>query len=510
MLEENNNPRKHEDSHNKPLNFLETKININEKQPKKSKKRFIILGIFIVLITVFSIRAFSLPAVSNNPYEYDPVTLEPKKPDSILKRITNFVFKKQPDLEGKKDDRINILLLGIGGPGHNGPFLTDTIIIASLKPSTGHIAMVSIPRDLGVDVPGYGIQKINSANAYGEAKQEGAGAIFATQVIEDTFDIKIPYYARVDFEAFREIIDNVGGIKIDVEKTFTDHEFPAPNDGYKSLTFMQGIQNMNGERALQYARSRHGNNKEGSDFARAKRQQKVILALKEKILSFQTLANPIRISKIIKSLGTHVSTNIEFSNMISLLKIGRYANLSNIITLVFDIEENGFLESSYTDAGAYILSPKSGNFDEMTNAIKNIFNSIGEKDTTPSQDTPAPESINIDIDEEKIKSNNEIKSSNNKKKDIIEIQNGTWSLGLAARVKEKLIKENIIATEIGNTQIRPISESGIYVLSTISNADTIEKIQTTLNIPLKNSLPSPEQSASSTNILIILGDDYNE
>jgi len=193
-----------------------------------------------ILFSILIIRTFSSPAISENPYGYDPITLEPNKPDNILKRITNFVFKRQTDLVGKKDDRINILLLGMGGPGHNGPYLTDTIITVSIKPSTGHIAMISIPRDLGVDIPDYGKQKINHANAYGEAKQEGAGAIYATKVIEDTFDITIPYYVRVDFQAFKEIIDNVGGVKIDVETSFTDHEFPAPNDEYRSLTFVKG------------------------------------------------------------------------------------------------------------------------------------------------------------------------------------------------------------------------------------------------------------------------------
>ncbi|OGH60164.1 MAG: hypothetical protein A2725_04630 [Candidatus Magasanikbacteria bacterium RIFCSPHIGHO2_01_FULL_33_34] len=508
MLEEYNKPRKTDNIEKKPLNFLDTNTNNPEKPAKKNKKSFFILAIFIILFSILIIRTFSSPAISENPYEYDPITLEPNKPDNILKRITNFVFKRQTDLVGKKDDRINILLLGMGGPGHNGPYLTDTIITVSIKPSTGHIAMISIPRDLGVDIPDYGKQKINHANAYGEAKQEGAGAIYATKVIEDTFDITIPYYVRVDFQAFKEIIDNVGGVKIDVETSFTDHEFPAPNDEYRSLTFVKGVQTMDGERALQYARSRHGNNGEGSDFARAKRQQKVILALKEKILSFQTLSNPIRISKIIKSLGNHINTNIEFSSMISLLKIGRSIDLKNIITLVFDIQDNKFLESSYTPEGAYILSPVTGNFDAMKDAIKNIFDNNSIADTTPSQDTPAPESINIIVEKENTNIT-ETKESN-QNKDAIEIQNGTWRAGLASRVQNKLTDYDIIVEEIGNTQTRPIAESGLYIISNISDTKIIEQIQTTLNIPLKKEIPENESIVSSTKILIILGEDFEE
>ncbi len=479
-----------------PVNFLEEN-NSPIRPPKKERRIFVIL--FITLLAVASImlfRAIRPSAASNNPYEYDPITLEPKKPENLIQRISNFVFKREPSLEGERNDRINILLLGMGGPGHNGPFLTDTIIIASIKPSTGQIAMISIPRDLGVEMPGYGLQKINHASAYGEAKQVGSGAEASAKIIEDTFDIKIPYYARVDFAAFEEIIDAVGGIKIDVERSFMDKEFPAPNDEYQALTFTKGAQTMDGERALQFARSRHGDNGEGSDFARAARQQKVLLSLKEKILSFQTLANPIRISKIINSLGNHITTNIELSQIIALLKIGRSADMSKIISLVFDENEDGYLTSGYTEDGNYILSPKNGNFKEINSAIKNIFEQDGQIDATPSQDTPAPKSINLSVDENET--------------DIIEIQNGTWQAGLASRIKEKLKQDNINVTEVGNTQTRPFMKSGIYTISGVSNQSIMEAIKSALNIPIQNSLPKGEIVASSTDILIILGEDFIE
>ena len=503
MLEEIDNqpelPKKH------TVNFL---ADHNEKQENQHKKRKIFFIIPIIILVLFGAiliaRAFNKPEVYENPYEYDPVTLEPKQPENFIKKITNFVFKRPPELEGQENDRINILLTGMGGPGHNGPFLTDTILLGSIKPSTGQIAIISIPRDLGVDIPNHGLQKINSANSYGEVKQSGEGAAFAAKIISNTFNIKIPYYARVDFEAFKEIIDAVGGIKINVDKTFTDREFPTANDAYQSLTFTAGAQTMDGSRALQYARSRHGNNDEGSDFARAKRQQKVLMALKEKILSFQTLANPIRISKIINSLGNHISTNIEFSNMISLLKLGRTMEMSKIINLVFDIQKNGYLESGKTTQGAYILSPKTGDFKDMQKAIKNIFELDGEEDTTPSQDVPAPQSINLETAQNK---NETYKTS---KTDRVEIQNGTWRAGLAARIREKLREENIGVMEVGNTKKRPVEKSGVYIVDKVSDPDILEKIKSALNMPIFESTPKDEISASSTNILIILGEDFPE
>src|SRR3989338_10134656 len=492
----------------RPLtSFLKTNLPEIPPKPPRGRWRFCLLFLFTALIIIFLIRSFSAPAASNNPYEYDPVTLEPKSPDSIIKKITNFVFKRQPELAGEQNDRINILILGMGGPGHNGPYLTDTIIIASIKPSTGQIAMVSVPRDLGVEIPDYGAQKINQANAYGEAKQTELGAVFARGIIEDTFDLKLPYYIRVDFQAFREIIDAVGGIKIDVARTFTDREFPAPGDNYQSLTFTTGVQTMDGERALQYTRSRHGDNGEGSDFARAKRQQKVILALKEKILSFQTLANPVRISKIIKSLDKHINTNLELTEVISFLKIGRTVNLSNIITLVFDVEENKFLESAYTEAGVYILRPRLGNFKDMRTAIKNIFDFTGENDTTPSQDTPASPSVNLRQTDAPTPAP---PIDNIKSGEKVEIQNGTWRAGLAARIKTDLAEAGITVSLISNTNMRPINQSGIYLLDEMADSTHLEKIRSILSIPLWTELPAGETAAAGTDVLIILGEDYIE
>lgn len=232
------------------------------------------------------------------------------------------------------------------------------------------------------------------------------------------------------------------------------------------------------------------------------------MALKEKILSFQTLSNPIRISKIVNSLGTHITTNIEFSNLISLLRLARSIEMDRIINLVFDIETTGYLESGTTPQGAYILRPKTGNFDDMKKAIKNIFDQKGEEDTTPSQDVPAPQSLNPEY--ENNSAENEKQDYQTFKTDSVEIQNGTWRGGLAARVREKLRTENIGVMEVGNTKTRPIPQSGIYIIGEISDNDTLKKMKEILDMPVYSSLPSGEITASSTNILIILGEDYIE
>ncbi len=457
--------------------------------PKRRRSRVVVLLFALLLIIggLWWLRAQGAPVDSNNPTAYDPLTLEPKKPRSLIQKLSYVVFNHDREpLLGEDKDRINILLLGMGGPGHDGPYLTDTIMIASIKPSTKQVALVSIPRDLMVNIPGYGFYKINHANHFGEQKQADWGGAFATQVISDTFKIKIPYYVRIDFKAFGQIINEVGGVKVDVERSFTDTEFPAANDAFQTVTFAKGVQTMDGTTALSYARSRHGNNGEGSDFARAKRQQKIILALREKVLSFGTLLNPVRINNIMDALESHLTTNLEFGQLVSLAKLGRELNTENITNLVFDSSEGGYLKNSATIG---MLEPRTGNFDAMAEAVNQIFaGTIGTTHVaaTPTQDAPPVAGAQI------------------------EIQNGTWNAGLAARIKKRLTDAKIAIGAATNSKQKPISTSGIYVLNTNAAAGTAEALAKELFIPIKQTPPSGITAATSTDILILLGDDFTE
>jgi len=496
--------------HRRRVNFNDTQ-NYLENPPEQAKKPlplfFILLIILILFIGGCITKTIFEKDASNNPEDYLSESLEPKKPEGILKRFSHFVFNKDVELEGEKDDRVNILLLGMGGPGHDGPYLTDTIIIASIKPSTNQIALISIPRDLGVEIPGYGHQKINHANAYGENDKPGWGGAIATEVIEKTFDINIQYYARIDFKAFKEIIDEVGGVTVNVEKSFSDTEFPATNNQYKSLSFKKGIQEMNGSTALNYARSRHGNNGEGSDFARSVRQQKILLALKEKLLSAGTLLNPIKINAIIKSLDRHLTTNMEFSDIIALAKLGKQLDTNNITRLTIDSGENGFLKNGYTAGGAFILSPVTGNFDSIKIEIKNIFD---EKISYDEETNQPPKITTEKIQKEIIEDDTPKQTPPPAYEPKIEILNGTWKAGLASRTKNILIEKRLNITNIGNTLERPLEKGGIYVISEKTTNDIPNILKEILNIPIKKTPPSGYTLRSDTDIVVILGEDFQE
>lgn len=477
-------PERQDTADKRPINFLPDE---NHRKPRRGRACLILLLLLFVIWSGRRIVHRVIPAsYPNDPAQYDEATGVPK-PQGILRRLGNAVLGVEATLAGQKNDRINILLMGQGGPGHDGPYLTDTIILASIKPSTGQVGMLSIPRDLGVEIPGHGWYKVNHANAFGEADAPERGGELAVKVMEKTFALDIPYYVRVDFQAFERIIDAVDGVKINVARSFMDTEYPAPNSEFQTVQFEKGIQTMTGAQALTYARSRHGNNGEGSDFARAKRQQQVLMALKEKVLSFQTLTSPARVNAIIKSLGEHVTTDMNFGDIILLLKLAREMPAPNIITMVLDIGDKGLLDEGYTEDGAYILQPKTGNFGEIRLLVENIF---AEKPNisaaAPPQDIPRLTPA------------------------VIEIQNGTWRAGLAARVQQTLRYQRITAAAIGNTAMRPQAASGIYAVSNSAPGDVLEALKTALKIPIKRNIPAGEAATSTADILVILGEDYQE
>lgn len=506
------------------INFLYNEPKEEEIEKPKKKRNpgfFVIIAIILVFFVGCTINYLKPVELPDDPSAYDPTTLEPKKPAGFFNKISNYVFQKEYKLDGEKEDRINILLLGMGGVGHDGPFLTDTIIIASIKPSTNEIAMISIPRDLGAQIPDYGWYKINHANAFGEVKDRGNGAELAIDVVENTFDIDINYYTRIDFTAFAEIIEAVGGVDIYVDNTFTDNSYPDQNDGYQTVHFDSGWQTMDGQTALQFSRSRHGDNGEGSDFSRARRQQKIILALKEKLLSVSTLANPIKIAKIYQSLNTHIDTDMEFGDIISFLKMIKDLKLNNIKTEVLDDSPNGFLQNSITDQGAFILSPKTGNFSEINQMIKNIFE-IKDNSTTKLSDNSIPQlnkdennTDNETYSDNKVQPTDNTTSTDTEKQIInIEIQNGTWIAGLASRTKKDLLDnltdESISIPYIGNTDEKPTKNSLIFVNGDRDLSDTVDEIKNILDVTTTNKLPTNINFYEDTDILIILGSNFKE
>lgn len=301
--------------------------------------------------------------------------------DSILSGLGRLPVIKQfrqllgmENLQGELNDRINFLLLGQGGVGHEGPYLTDTIIFGSLKPSTGDVALISIPRDLQIKIENNGWLKINTANSLGETSgYEGGGAAYAAKIIGEALEQPIHYWLRVDFEAFRKTVDDLGGVEVCVDHSFVDEQYPTDDFLMQTVSFEVGCQIMDGAQALQYARSRHGNNGEGSDFARAARQQKLIVTLRKKIFSMGTLTSPQKIFNLLETLQDHVQTNVEVTEIPHFLRLTENVDSGKIKRIVLDNSIKGLLRDQITKEGAYVLVPRTGNLEEIRNLAKNIF-----------------------------------------------------------------------------------------------------------------------------------------
>lgn len=223
--------------------------------------------------------------------------------------------------------RTNVLILGKGGAGHEAPDLTDTIIFLSYNHETGTALMLSLPRDIWVD----SLQaKINTAYYYGEERQPGGGGlILAKSAVSEIVGQPVHYAVALDFTGFTRLIDALGGVDIDVPRSFNDLKYPIPgkenvlpeSDRYEKLHFDSGLQTMSGERALKYVRSRNSEGEEGTDYARAVRQQQALLSLQDKLLSSKVLLNPRKVSELMGLVSTSITTDIRNGEYTGFLKI---------------------------------------------------------------------------------------------------------------------------------------------------------------------------------------------
>ncbi len=280
-----------------------------------------------------------------------------------------------PVLQGKQlpasqQKRINILLIGIGGENHDGANLADTIQVASVDPKTKQIQMLSIPRDLYVKVPdSTGKVKINEVHSIGEDRQKGDGPVLLEKTVSEIIGQPINYYARVDFDGFKQLVDSVGGVTVNVKERLYDPYYPrGESTGYEILNIPAGAQQMNGETALKYARSRETT----TDFDRSRRQQEVLAAARDKALSLQYLTNPAKVSQLIDIAGDHVRTDMSLSEIQKLAKIVKDIPSASIQSKVLD--NTNVLYDSVGPGGAYILVPKSGNYSEIQAFVDQFFN----------------------------------------------------------------------------------------------------------------------------------------
>ena len=297
---------------------------------------------------------------------------------TIFSATKNLISNNRKELRGEDRKRINILLLGMGGEGHKGANLTDTIILASIDPTNYNTSLISIPRDLYVEISDTHIYtKINAVYAYGKNNSKEANEI-AIDAIKTTVEKitaqPIDYYLTINFEGFKQVIDELGGIIIQVEKNIIDTHYPGSGTSYETFKINQGTHLVNGDVALKYARVRHV---AGGDFARLERQQEIILSAKRRALSIENFVNPIKFAKLLDIAGKNIKTNIQIDEIPAFIDLFNNINTYQMNSKVLDAwSPNSLLAVSHVLLGninAFILVPRTGNYKEIQSLIDNIF-----------------------------------------------------------------------------------------------------------------------------------------
>lgn len=340
--------------------------------------------------------------------------------------LYQYFFQKDIELRQTKDQRVNILLLGIGGGKHEGPLLTDTIIFASLDPQKNQVTMITIPRDLWVPELE---QKINVAYTIGDRKKDGGGLLLSKALVSRIVGQKVDYGFRVDFNGFIKAVDLIGGIDVAVERAFDDYEYPLSGkeadtcgfEGeefekrateeaqleafpcrYEHLHFEKGVQHIDGETALKYVRSRHAKGPEGTDFARSMRQEKVINAVKDKVFSAGTLLNPIKLVSLYEAFQDSIDTDIEKKEYDDFVKLAQKMKGATTKSYVMDYgdDQQGrpglLINPPITDEfnNQWVIIPRSGNgnYNEIHNFIACVLEGAGEECVITPTNAPISDS----------------------------------------------------------------------------------------------------------------------
>ncbi len=394
-------------------------------------------------------------------------------PDQVLQ--TNRLAPTPVPWDGQS--RINILLLGLDArdwEAGQGPPRSDSMILVSVDPATKSAGMLSIPRDLWVNLPNnFGYGKINTAYMLGEAYQlDGGGPGMAMQAVSELLGMPVHYYARVDFNTFVRFVDEIGGVKIDVPETIT---VDLLGDGTQK-TLQPGVQTLPGEIALAYARAR---NTAGSDFDRARRQQQVLLGIRERIISFDLLPTLVqRAPYLYYQMQEGVDTNLTFDYLVKLAWLLKDIPSENIHHGVIGPEQVE-ISTSYDGQSILIYDPQA-----LRELRDDIFSPYGRIEPLAAG---TPDSALLEAEAARI-----------------QVQNGTLTPGLAARTAEMLEGQGFTVAGVGNADQEYLRTT---VIDYTGNPYTLQSLIAALGIE-ESQVFSSYLPEAEYDLVVILGRDW--
>lgn len=336
--------------------------------------------LLITLIILLAIFAFAKVATS-----YISRSLLDKEHSFTVKKsnsLGNIILLAINSSGDEKDlpEKINFLILGNPGEGNNAPNLTDTIMLATLKPKDKKIFFFSIPRDLYAridDSPNF--SKINALYEMGKNQNQNNPAKYITSAVEKITGEKIDYFLTIDLISIKKIVDDLGGLNVNVSQTVDDSRFPTAGNGYERFHMEKGWRYFDGETTLKYLRTRHSKN---GDFDRMRRQQDIVEAFRKKIFGLNIIWDFPKILRIYSDLESHITTNINIANDAkALYKTVKSIPPENLIYKVIDTDTSTGLvttDNIQLNNGimASIVRPSKGleNYEDIINFIKNTIN----------------------------------------------------------------------------------------------------------------------------------------
>lgn len=388
-------------------------------------------------------------------------------------------------LKGEGDGRVNVLLMGIGGPQHDGGDLTDTLMVASVDPVNNQATLLSIPRDLWTKMPNNYIssyQKINAAYESGKYKylgrqnqknQDHKAIIAGFQGIDSTIErvtgVPIHYNMLVDFQAFSQAVDTVGGVTVNNPEKLWDPTMAWEN-GHNPLLAPAGINNFDGKHALIFVRSRETS----SDFARSQRQRMVMMALKDKTENLGTLTNPLKLSSLLSAFGDNIQSDIGLGDMTRMASIMKKIPSNQIQSVGLADGTSSFVTTGNIN-GLSVVIPKAG-LEDYSKIQQFIRSKLQDGYIT-------------------------------REKANITILNGSGTSGLATTKSDELKSYGYTIGTVANAPTEEYSSTKIIDMSGGAKKYTLNYLKKRFNVQNVDTQLPPGIVAGQANIVIILGSD---
>ncbi|MBN1218361.1 MAG: LCP family protein [Anaerolineae bacterium] len=406
-----------------------------------------------------------------------------------------------PDYERK--ERVNILLLGVDKRPDEVYARTDTMILVTVDPNTKTAGMLSVPRDLWVSVPGFDEDRINKAHFLGDQYgYPGGGPALAMKTVQYNLGVPIHFYVKVDFDGFREIVDTLGGIEIDVPQTINDPKYPDSNYGYDPFYIEAGSHTLNGYDALRYARTRATL---GADFDRAERQQQVLLAIRDKALQLEMIP---KIPELWNTMAGTVETNLQLVDIVELAQLADEISANSIQNEV--IGPDMTIDYIVPDTRAQVLLPLREKIrvlvDEMFAETEPVETPVQAQAEVETIQTTAQAQARAEEIEQQAQLQQEIKEFLAQENARLVIQNGTNISNLASQTARFLEQHGFNIVQFGPADTTTYPHTVIVVYND-SKTYTLQILTALFAVTEENIRCSPNLK-SDLDFRVIIGSDF--